>query len=289
MKACADCGPCLMKRILFQTRLSGTDCEFESIKQCMALYSELMNPQVCSADISTKVHSLSYKLMDCEDPYHQMKVDADAIAEKFLHRSEEFIESSKNRFQAAVRISIVGNIMDFGSGNAIDDPEEFVTIFDDLLGQDIGLDETEELEQLIDKSDTILYAFDNCGESQLDKLLIRDIRSKGKTVIGIVRGKPILNDVTYEDALRIGLDKELDRIITTGGFHVGFPLVPKDSELLKALNSADLLIAKGMANYESLSEWSSQIPIAFLLKAKCPPVARSLDVPVGTNVVALKK
>lgn len=287
MKACADCGPCLMKRILFQARLAGTGHEFECVKECMALYSRLMEPQVCSAEVATKVHAHSYHLMECKDPYHQLKVDADRIAEQFIPVGEKFIDSSENRFKAAVRVSIVGNIMDFGSGIAIDTPEEFASIFDKLLEQGIGSDESDRLEALIDDADTVLYAFDNCGESQLDKLLIREIKAKGKRVIGIVRGQAILNDVTYEDALRIGLDKELDGIISTGGFYVGFPLKDIGDDLQRELDNADILITKGMANYESLSEWDSNIPIAFLLRAKCLPVARSLNVPVGTNVVRI--
>ncbi len=288
MKACADCGPCLMKRILFQARLAGTGHEFESVKECMALYSDLMVPDICSADIATKVHALSYRIMEDPDPYLQMKKDADRIAGGYLDRVQEFIDGSEDRFKAAVRVCLIGNIMDFGNGIAIDSPEEFGAVFDSLLAQGVGSDQSDELKRLVEKSDTVLYAFDNCGESQFDKLLIREIKSMGKRVVGIVRGAPILNDVAYEDALRIGLDRELDRIVSTGEFAVGFPMELHDSDLLEELDRADLLITKGMANYESLSGRDLGLPIAFLLRSKCEPVAASLDVPVGTNVVRIQ-
>lgn len=288
MKACADCGPCLMKRILFQARLAGTGNEFEAVKQCMSRYSQLMEPDVCSADIATKVHTLAYQIMDCPDPYYQMKVDADDVASRYLSEAQRFIDSSENRFRAAVRVSIVGNIMDFGSGIAIDSPAEFGRMFDSLLEQGIGSDESEKVEELVKSSDTVLYAFDNCGESQFDKLLIREIRAMGKRVVGVVRGKAILNDVTREDALRIGLDKEMDRIVSTGGFFIGFPPKVCDSGLEEELGRAGILITKGMANFESLSEYPMPVPVAFLLRAKCAPVAASLNVPVGTNVVRVK-
>jgi hypothetical protein len=154
-----------MKRILFQARLAGTGHEFDAVKQCMALYSEMMDPEICSATIATKVHDLAYSIMECPDPYLQMKIDADEVAARYLPQAQEFIESSDNRLKAAVRVSLVGNIMDFGSGIAIDSPNEFGKMFDSLLDQGIGSDQTDMLEKLIDTSDTVLYAFDNCGES----------------------------------------------------------------------------------------------------------------------------
>lgn len=288
MKACADCGPCLMKRILFQSRLAGTGKEFEAVKKCMGLYSKLMAEDVCSAEIATEVHALSYRIIGCEDPYLQMKKDADETAEKYLPAAEEFIRLSEDRLHAAVKVSLAGNIMDFGSGIAIDSPSEFGGMFDALLAQGIGSDDSEELFRLISSSDTVLYAFDNCGESQFDRLLIREIKALGKRVVGVVRGKAILNDVTYGDAVRIGLDGELDRIVGTGSFAVGFPRVAKDAGFTEELARSGVLIAKGMANYESLSETDMPVPTAFLLRAKCKPVADSLGVRVGTNVVRVR-
>lgn len=289
MKACADCGPCLMKRILFQARLAGTGHEFEAVKQCMGRYSELMVPDVCSAEIATDVHGLAYRIMENPDPYLQMKIDADIVAEKYLSQAERFIDSSDDRLAAAVRISLIGNIMDFGSGIAIDSPDEFGRMFDSLLSQGIDSDQCDELEKLIAGSNTVLYAFDNCGESQFDRLLIREIRNLGKRVVGVVRGKAILNDVTLEDAKRIGLDRELDRIVSTGAFAIGFPPEVIDGGLREELSKAGVLITKGMANYESLSEYQMPIPVVFLLRAKCVPVANSLNVPVGANVVRVKQ
>lgn len=202
-----------------------------------------------------------------------------------LGAAEEFLDSQEDRFAAAVRVSIAGNVMDFGNGIALDSPEGFPEMFRDLVSEGIGSDDTPKLKELVEGSDTVLYAFDNCGESVLDGLLIREIRSMGKRVVGVVRGVPILNDVTLEDTERIGL--ECDRTVTTGAFAIGFPERISDSGLDEELGNAGVMIAKGMANYESLSEWDPGVPVAFLLRAKCIPVAESLGVPVGTNVVRI--
>ena len=131
----------------------------------------------------------------------------------------------------------------------------------------------------------VVYMFDNCGESQLDKVLIRQLRRMGKRVVGVVRGAPILNDVTEEDALRIGLDREMDRLLTTGKFYVGIDWDDIPAELEDEIRGCGLIIAKGMANYEATSDRRLPVPIVHILRTKCRPVASSLGVPENINVV----
>jgi len=123
----------------------------------------------------------------------------------------------------------------------------------------------------------------------LDKVLIREIRAAGARVIGVVRGAPILNDVSREDAVRIGLDRELDLMLDTGGFSIGLDLSMAGEELLREIAGADLLVAKGMANYEALSERDPGPPVVHLLRSKCVPVSESLGVPLDINVVRFRQ
>ena len=129
--------------------------------------------------------------------------------------------------------------------------------------------------------------FDNCGESQFDKLLIRQLKSLGKRVVGVVRGKEILNDVSMNDALRIGLDKELDDILTTGKFFIGIDWHDIPDELSSELHKGTVIIAKGMANFEASFGEKLPVPIIHVLRTKCKPVADSLNAPLGTNVIRL--
>jgi hypothetical protein len=130
--------------------------------------------------------------------------------------------------------------------------------------------------------------FDNCGESQLDKILIRFLRSRGKRVVGIVRGEPILNDVTEEDAIRSGLDGELDLLLTTGTFYVGIDWRDVPPDVMREIEGCDMIIAKGMGNYESLSDEELPVPIAHVLRTKCAPVADSMGIPLDQNVVYVR-
>ena len=284
MQLTPDCVPCLMKRILFQARLLDNGCEGEAVGAALKAYAQEYGPGRNSAEVATEVHRAAYAVMK-DDPYRRMKLDSDEIAGSFLPQVTEYVEGSDDGFAAAVRVAVIGNIMDFGTPFAISGPEQFESRFSDMLAQGIGSDDTVRFRELLGKSKSVLYFFDNCGESQFDKLLIRQIKAMGVRVVGVVRGAAILNDVTYDDAVRIGLDRELDRIVTTGEFRIGAVLSKAGKDLKEELEKADLIIAKGMANYESLSDQDAGIPKVHILRTKCTPVARSLGVPEDINVV----
>lgn len=285
MEICPDCVPCLMKRVLFQARLLDNGCEYDAVKAAMKTYSDLFGPGRNSAAVATEVHRSAYRAMGSEDPYLDLKIEADKVAGEYMDIVTDYIDGSEDRFAAAVRIAVIGNIMDFGSGIAIDHPDQFREQFDKLLAQGIVSDDTVKLKQAVSDSDTILYVFDNCGESQLDKVLIKEIQNMGKRVVGVVRGEPILNDVTVSDAERIGLDEVVDRLVTTNQFAVGFDLKKAGKDLKEELSKAGLIISKGMANYEALSDQTIGVPVVYLLRTKCIPVAESLGVPTEINVV----
>ena len=282
MKITPDCVPCLMRRVLFQARLLDNGCEFEAVGAALDAYSREYREGRNSAEVATEVHRAAYQVMGA-DPYRRMKEDADRIAGEFLDQVRDYIESSEDRLSAAVRVSVIGNIMDFGV--SIDGPEDFRDMFQSLLDQGIGSDDTERMRDLLKRSKSVLLFFDNCGESQFDRFLIQEIKAMGVRVVGVVRGERILNDVTMEDAERIGIDKILDRTVSTGIFAIGAVLSKAGGDLKEELDRADMIIAKGMANYESLSDQDAGIPKVFILRTKCRPVAGSLGVPENINVV----
>jgi len=284
MKFTPDCVPCLLKRVLFMTRLLGDGSEKVTLPVAMRILSDEMDYSKTSSDVSSKVYAETYRMMG-RNPYESMKVDADRIAGDYIEFSEEYISSSNDRFAAAVRLAVVGNIMDFGVGLAIDNPEQFREKFQSMLEQGIGSDDTEKFRTLVSKSKKILYFFDNCGESQLDRFLIREMQSMGAKVIGVVRGAEILNDVTLSDAKRVGLEELLDGIVTTGGFMVGCNINLIGDELKDELKDADMVVCKGMGNFESMGDTPIGIPKVFILRTKCIPIANALNVEPDINVV----
>ncbi|MDN5358019.1 MAG: damage-control phosphatase, subfamily [Candidatus Methanomethylophilaceae archaeon] len=283
-----ECVPCLLNRVLFQSRLAGNGSEFRALSAAMTAYAEEFAEGRNSAEVATEVHRRAYAAMGVEDPYSDLKIRADEVAGDLLAKAAEFVDGSDDRLRAALTVSLAGNIMDFGQSSSLEGPDNFTGMFEDLLAQGIGSDDTDSLKKILGLPGDILFIFDNCGESQLDKILIRELKKTGKKVTGVVRGMPILNDVTMGDALRIGLDAELDGIIGTGVFAIGIPSNVPD-EISDALSDSCVVIAKGMANYESLGNRNIGVPVAFVLRAKCVPVANSLNVETGTNVVRLSE
>lgn len=290
MKIRPDCVPCLMKRVLFQARLANDGCESRSVQAALNEYARVYSDNQNSAYVATCVHRAAYAELKTSDPYLELKIRADAVASEYLDYARKFVAESKDRFSAAMLISVIGNIMDFGSGNnAIDDPDTFRDVFEKLVSDGIGSDDTKKIKKILDAAHSVVYIFDNCGESQFDKVLIEEIHSMGIRVVGVVRGEPILNDVTKEDAERIGLDKILDAIYGTNQFAIGLDLTKIKDDLWKEIFKSDLIIAKGMANYESLTGQKVGIPVAHILRSKCIPVSESLNVPLGINVVRLRE
>ncbi|MBR2255194.1 MAG: DUF89 family protein [Candidatus Methanomethylophilaceae archaeon] len=287
MKIQAECIPCLMKRVLFQSKLVDGNVEFDSVSKALKTYAREIDPDRTSVEVATEVHRASYSVIG-PDPYRGLKEEADEIAEGYAKICEDMVRGSDDPLRTALGLSVVGNVMDFGSGIAIDDPADFRKVFDDLVEQGLYLDDTDSARGLLTGPGTVVYMFDNCGESQLDRVLIRYIRGTGKRVVGVVRGAPVLNDVTREDAERSGLVNDLDRVLDTGKFYIGIDWSDIPDELRKELSGCDAVIAKGMANFEASSDEKLPFPILHALRAKCVPVAESIGVPVGSSVVKLR-
>ena len=285
MKFTADCGPCLMRRVLFQSRLVGNGLEFDAVKAAAEVLGSRMDPEVDSVKISSEVHWRAYRAIRSEDPYFELKCRADAVAEPYERQLEEMVEASDEPLGAAIMGAVAGNVMDFGSGASIDDPDLFSEVYDDIVAQGLGLDDVGRLEDLLSEVPGVVYMFDNCGESRLDMVLMRLLRGMGKRVVGVVRGAPILNDVTMEDAKRVGIDRVADRLLSTGKFYVGIDWDDVPQDLQEEIDGCGLIIAKGMANFEATSGRSIPVPVVHILRSKCAPVARALGVPQNINVV----
>ena len=116
------------------------------------------------------------------------------------------------------------------------------------------------------------------GEIAFDKLLIRELRRYGASVTSALRGGPITSDATMEDGETVGLQEAASEIILAGPDTLGISLSEMSNQLKQELQTADLVIAKGQANYYALSEYKSKVPgkIAFLFRTKCEIVSNEL-------------
>ncbi len=250
----------------------------------MKILNELFHEDAVSADIATKVHQKVYSIIGSQDPYKEIKKQCNAVSKTLLPKAREFVE--KGGLREAVLVAIVGNVMDFGYRDEYDDPEYLKRIFDDILSEGLAHDDLDEMENILREARSVIYFTDNAGEIVLDTILVEKLKEYDVHVTVVVKGKPILSDATLEDATDVGMDKIADCIDTTGGFAIGVDLSLLSDELKKEIEDADLIISKGMANWESLSETDIR-PIMYLTRSKCHPVADSMGVPYDANIAKL--
>lgn len=285
MELAPECIPCLLGRVLFEAELCDPRKSAAAMRDSLRVLDEGFVPGANSAEVATRVHERAYRALGHADPYHRLKIRSQDVARELLPRAQCLIESASDRLEAAVLVAIAGNVMDFGIGG-LTDPNELPRQFDSIVRQGLGANDLPEIRDILSRSKKVVYLLDNCGEDVLDALLVREIRSLGPRVTGVVKGEAILTDVTMEDGRRSGIVDEFDAVLTTGMFAVGVDVDRMGDRLRREMEEADLIIAKGMANFESLSD-SSYRPIAFLMRAKCRPVAQAVGARKGDNVARL--
>jgi hypothetical protein len=277
-----------MKRIIFEANQSTKDKELrtEVIQKSCKLLAELYDPNVCSASIATKVHRLVYDTLGDEDPYKKLKNTSNEIALSLVPRAEKLIKNSKEPLKTSMICSIIGNLMDYGIEGASNRPELLLEVFDKSIEEGLGYDDYDKLKELLSKSKKVLLFTDNCGEVVFDKLLCIELKKAFPDIYLtlVVKGEDILSDATMEDAISLGFDKIVDEILTTGCFAVGLDFNKLPKELENSLKESDLIICKGMANYEAFSETDYR-PTAYLMRTKCNAIANSIGIPVNINAI----
>ena len=286
MKVQPECVPCLMKRVLYETNLVDSDKAYETLWAAARIFGEELGRGPNSAQLATKVHAEAYRILGDDDLYRKMKAGSNRMALKLLPHARRLVGASKDKFKSAVLCSIVGNTLDFGIDSPVGSPKEILTKFDDLYGEGLAWDDTGKMRKLLGPGASVLYFADNCGEIVFDTLLMERLKEFGVILTLVVRGRPILTDATLKDVKALGIDKLADEVETTGVFAVGvdFSRIPRSLAL--KLERADLIIAKGMANWESFSD-EDYGPVAYLMRTKCGPVARGLGVRKDANVAKL--
>ena len=288
MKIQTECIPCLIKRIIFEAEQSTDDPEVRTavIKNAVKALSELYDPDECSITIATKVHKIAYDTLGDIDPYKDLKDRSNKVADALVPRVEKLVKKSDDPLKTSIICSIIGNMLDFGIEGASNNPEGLVDIFEEYLEKGLEYDDTEPLKDLLSKSKNVLLFTDNCGEFTFDKILCRELKKSYPEInlTLVVKGEPVLSDATREDAEKLNFSEVVDNILDTGCFVVGVDFKQLPNNLEKALDEVDLVICKGMANYEAFSETDYK-PIAYLMRTKCKPIADSAGLPVNVNAV----
>jgi len=219
-------------------------------------------------------------LLNVEDLYAEFKKDSSLKAKAFIPLCKQKIEASSNKLFEATKTAVAGNVIDLAAVMLYDLEEELEKIYHTPF----AIDDFKALETQLGKTKTLVYLADNAGEEIFDKLYIQTIKELYPSieVYYFVRGRPIINDLTCEDAQASGMD-EVAKIVDSGVPTPGLVLEFMNENARGIFERAECIISKGMGNYECLGEVKG-LPIFFLFKVKCNVVAHAVGASLGSIV-----
>jgi len=286
MKLNLDCIPCFQKQALQAVRFISDD---EKLHQNVLreVTKELLKSDWESTppELAHKVHSIVKRITNENDPYKDVKKESNDLVLKIYPELKDSVKKSRDPLKTAVRLAIAGNIIDFGVVEEFD----LEKTIREVLKKKFAIDDYEQLKETLENAETLLFFVDNAGEIGLDKLLVETFLeiTKLEKIDFVVKGGPIINDATFEDAVYMGLDLLPNSeflVISNGETGTG---PDRNSQAVKRwINEHDLVISKGQGNYEGLSEHNR---LFFMLIAKCPIIASDLGVEVGDIILKYKQ
>ena len=279
MKICYDCIPCLLHSIikLFNNGVVQEDKQEYIFKKILKLLSE-ENFNYSPPKIAQQIHRIIRQVSNNPDPYKEIKQKYNNLCLDMYEDLKIKINNSDNSFFMGLKLAILGNIIDFGLNHSFN----LVDTIGRLNKIHFAIDNSQNLFNDIKKAKSILYIGDNAGEIVFDKILLEIINHPD--LYFSVRGAPVINDITREDAYFIGIDK-IAKLIDTGTDIPGVDLDTSSAEFKDVFKKVDLVISKGQGNYESLCDIKDKKEIYFLLMVKCDLVAKQVGVKKGDIIV----
>jgi len=280
MKTYLECFPCFLNQALRAGRIA-TDDE-KKIKRLLDEVGMMLKdiplestPPASGKMIYKKVSEIS----GVPDPYKEIKEESTEKCLALYPSLKHMVAKSDDKLLTAIRIAIAGNVIDFGANKNFDIDKEIEA----ALKRDFAVCDYTEFREHLNEADEILYLGDNAGECVFDRILIETMK---KPVIYVVRGVPVINDATYEDAVQAGINR-VATILSSGTDAPGTILDTCSAEFMKVFESAGFIISKGQGNYEALSD--EKRPIFFVLKVKCHVIANDMGLTEGDMVLKGKK
>ncbi len=283
MKITEQCIDCLLSRVDLECVLchASPSLKDTTMSECGEILNGIRSAPLSHPQIASRIHRRAYELLRNPDPFAELKSLGNRQAADVCRE----IRDDLSTFRDYVLAAVIGNTFDYGvKGHIVE--EDFSVFFRREFARGLFIDDTKKIAPLCSR---VVYLSDNCGEIVLDRLLIEYLRSQGAHVTLAVKDAPILNDATLKDARDLGLDKRVDLLTTTGGgAEIGISMDNIPDDLRHAISRCTIIIAKGMANFESLSEMDNLPPVAYLMATKCKPVADEVGVPVGSKIALLR-
>ncbi len=279
MKTSLDCIPCLLRQSLDAARLVSTNPSVhEHIIRDALSWAVEMDLNQSPPAMAQRIHRRLREISGVIDPYRETKDWQNRLAMELIPALRAEVESASDPLLMAARLAIAGNVIDMGSNGDLTEADVRQALKQSLTEPFFG--EEDRFREAIAQAKSILYLADNAGEIAFDRLLVEQILPE--RVAFVVRGAPVLNDATLVDAQTVGLDGIVE-VIDNGSDAPGTILTDCNQELRDRFATADLIIAKGQGNFETLSNEPGNI--FFLFKVKCPVIADLVNQPIGTQML----
>lgn len=286
MKAKPACFVCFISQAIRATEIISKEDEdaIRALKNVAHVLSKLTY-DVAPPLISEFVYGSITKTLDYDDPYSQIKKKYNKIATGYIEDLKNYINLDKDKLQAAINISVAGNIIDFGSQIEKFSIKETIS---KAINEGFVLNDIDDFKDKIKEAKTLLFLADNAGEIVFDKLLLQTIKLlyPNLEIYIALRGKPIINDVTKNDIEGLGLE-DIGEIIESTKPTPGFWPDYCEENCRKIYEKADIIISKGQGNFETLSEFDDD-RVFFLFIIKCSVVEKYLNRPKYSHIFAKK-
>ena len=268
MRAYPECVPCLINQGLNAVKRLGLGKEKERriVTEILKFMASFERIDKSPAYYAYYIQRIVMEEAGTEDPFREQKRTANRKALEVLPELESMISSHPDPLAFALKISAIGNYIDFAVRDEVNVEEDIRS----MLGEEAAVWDYGIFKEKLKDARSVLLIGDNAGEVALDKLLVKVLLDRGLKVTYAVRGRPILNDATLEDAEEVSMTK-LCEVIDNGSDKVGTWLEDCSERFREVFYCSDLVISKGQANFETLS--SADRGLFFLLVAKCDPIA----------------
>jgi uncharacterized protein with ATP-grasp and redox domains len=276
MRIFPECYDCLERLVISALEIAGQDdtAQIVHFHQARAIASQ-HDPNLPPPSMAKEVFDYLHSALGEADLYEQIKIENHQLAMSILDDLRDLLRANQDPFLQAVKIAAVGNIIDVAHSEEYQLWDEVVK----QVGQPLLGDRADLFNQKLTENGELLYLADNVGETVFDRVLIEQI---SKPVVYAVKSGPAMNDATYADAIAAGID-QVAEVVETGSTTPGTFLEDCSPEFRERFSQAGLVLAKGQANYETLDDQGEKI--FFLLRMKCPIVAREIGYPVGRLVL----
>jgi uncharacterized protein with ATP-grasp and redox domains len=274
-----ECYPCFLRQTLIS--LDEAEAAEETRHEVVrAVLAELgrADPGKSPAHATTFMHRRIREMLG-KDPFARVKSRYNTIAMGLYPGLKSMVSESHDPFLTASRLAIAGNIIDFGIFSSVD----LEGAIERALGEPLAVDHSERFREEVSRAGSILYLLDNSGEIVFDRLLMEELIALGKHVTAVVKGSPVINDCTMNDAREAGIGEICD-VIDNGSDAVGTILEMVSAEFRERFRgNGSLIISKGQGNFETLMGEPGNI--FYLFQSKCEVLSGVLELPRGSMLL----